>query len=459
MSVCDDIFVEKEGEIMTVRTLDTDMNMNLHLFKRSDKFLGVEPSTRTYFFFEEEEWNTLKNRMNGTIMDPTHQELMQSIYSVVASESTFETQPEGRIYELVLMVSQDCNMKCSYCIADGGTYSREATFMDAETAKQGLEKICHLEDIKEIMFFGGEPFLNFPVIREIVELNRDEGRDIRHGVVTNGTIMTDKIIDFMKEHNMRLTVSLDGPSHIHNLCRVYRNGNGTHHRVVKTLEQLKEAGVPYGVEATYSKTILNEIPPKEVLAYLTQFSRHIKIDCVLEADCVDPGTVLTPEETYYAYREWADCVFEMWERGEPVDVRPISSIVWYLLSSKKLKSRTVCKAGGGRVTLFPEGDVYPCFAAYYPQYCMGNVLDEDFIKEYPENIKKIREKLSRDQVDCYWFSDLLSSVCVHHLKNLEAPYFTYIYPHLVEDIIAHLVDIEDLKTFQDVLRRSACGET
>lgn len=445
--------MKKEGEIMTMNPPDTDMNV--HLFTRKDKFLGVEPSTRTYFVFEEEEWNTLKN-MNKTKIDPQYKKLMQSIHKSVAAESKYETRAQEKINELVLIVSQDCNMKCNYCIADSGTYSREAMFMDTETAKQGVEIMCQLEDIKEIMFFGGEPLLNFPIIREIVELNKDKKRDMIYGMVTNGTIMTDELLDFIKENDINVTISLDGPSHIHDLCRVYKDGKGTHHRVIETLEQLQEAGIQYGIEATYSKTILNEMPPKKVLAYLTQFSRTIKIDCVLEADYVDPSTFLTPEETYRAYKEWTDFVFDMWKRGEPADVRPVSSIVWYLLSSKKIKSQIVCKAGAGRITLFPEGDLYPCFSADFPQYYISNIHDDDFIEKYPENIKRVRENLSREQVEHYWFSDLLPSVCVHHLQTVDAPYFTKIYPYLVEDIIAHILEIDDIQTFQEVLRRSSC---
>lgn len=437
---------------------DSDINLNLHLFKRKDRFLGVEPSTRTYFLFEEEEWNTLKKGMDGNI-SPKYKELIQFINNTVTSESKYKTRAEENVYELVLMIAQDCNMKCKYCIADNGTYNREKMFMDIETAKKGVEKICHLEDITELMFFGGEPFLNFPLIRKIVELTEIRGKDMVYGIVTNGTIMSDEIIDFIKEHNIKITVSLDGPAHIHNSCRVYKNGEGTHSRVMKNLKQLKKANIQYGIEATYSKSILNKISPKDVLSYLTQFSKFIKIDCVLESDCVSSSTLLNSEETYYAYKEWTDLVFEMWKKGEPVYVRPISSIVWYLLSSKKMKSQTVCKAGGGRVTLFPEGDVYPCFAADYAHYHMGNVNDDDFIEKYPENMKKVRKKLSRNQVEQYWFSDLLSSVCVHHLQKSDASYFTDIYPHMVEDIIAHILEIEDIEVFQNMLRRFSCGKT
>ena len=421
--------------------------------------MGVDPSTRTFFEFTQEEWKILKEGMTDQSTSIKYQELMESIQKTLKSMSTFETQPNQGVYELVLMISQDCNMKCSYCYADAGTYSEEASFMDREIAKIGVEKIFQVEDIKEIMFFGGEPFLNFPLIREIVELNREKGRELKYGVVTNGTIMTDSILKFLKENNFGVTVSLDGPSHIHNLCRVYKNGNGTHDKVLRTIEKLKKAGVPYGIEATYNNRISDKTTPRDVLAYLTQFAQHIKIDCVLDAECIDPTTLMTPEEIYNAYREWTEYTFEMWDKGELLDVRPISSMVWHLLSSRKLKSETVCKAGGGRITLFANGDLYPCFASNSPEYFIGIVTDDNFVEEYPGRIKEINGMLSRSQVDHYWFSNLLSSFCVRNLEGSGVSHLNLILPNLIEDIIYHLMEIEDTKKFQDTLRRSACGET
>lgn len=434
------------------------MESNVHLFTRSGKWMGVDPSTRTFFEFTQEEWEILKEGMNQSA-STKYQELMDSIQETLKPMSTFETQSTQGVYELVLMISQDCNMKCSYCYADAGTYSEEASFMDREIAKTGVEKICQVEDIEEIMFFGGEPFLNFPLIREIVELNKEKGRKLKYGVVTNGTIMTDDMLKVLKENNFGVTVSLDGPPHIHNLCRVYKNGNGTHDKVLRTIEKLKKAGIPCGLEATYNNRVSNQTTPRDVLAYLTQIARHIKIDCVLDAECIDPATLMTPEETYTAYKEWTDCAFEMWEKGELLDVRPISSMVWHLMSSRKLKSETVCKAGGGRVTLFSNGDLYPCFAAFFPKYLIGNVTDDNFVEEYPEKIKEMNRMLSRSQVDHYWFSDLISSVCVRNLEDCGVSHLNFILPNLIEDIIYHLIKIEDTKKFQDTLRRSACGET
>jgi radical SAM additional 4Fe4S-binding domain len=176
--------------------------------------------------------------------------------------------------EMVLLVSQQCNLNCKYCFAGKGEYGQRS-MMKVETAIRAVDYLLERsEEMKKRMlinFFGGEPFLNFSVVQKtaeyISEINRKKGTRIHMGITTNGTILNNEILDCLKKHNITVVVSIDGPREIHDKWRKFHNGKGTYDTVVKNVRRMNEY-IPKGVVAR--ATISKASPP------LTEISKHIK---------------------------------------------------------------------------------------------------------------------------------------------------------------------------------------
>lgn len=132
-----------------------------------------------------------------------------------------------------------CNLKCTYCY-EGQEKNR--IYMDRKTADQVIEFIKNDFDDEELIinFHGGEPFLNFEIIRYMVEKIEQQFSDtvIQFTATTNATVLTDEIVDFITYHHFGLTVSIDGTKQSHNHTRKYQNGKGTYEIVRKTVEKL-----------------------------------------------------------------------------------------------------------------------------------------------------------------------------------------------------------------------------
>lgn len=166
------------------------------------------------------------------------------------------------ICSIALFVIQECNLRCTYCYGHGGEYNNKG-ILKLETAKQAVdflfEKSGEKKDIS-IAFFGGEPLLNFPLICEIVDYckyrNKEFNKNITYATTTNGTLLTDKITEFLISNKFSITISIDGNKESHNINRFFENGAGSYDKVIdKTRNLIK--GIPVSARATITKTNLN----------------------------------------------------------------------------------------------------------------------------------------------------------------------------------------------------------
>lgn len=172
--------------------------------------------------------------------------------------------------QVILQTTQNCSLRCKYCVY-GGTYKYQRglteKFLEFETARRGLDYI--LDIIKErqkqdlvISFYGGEPLLNFGVIKEIVAYikKKNLNRKPMFFMTSNLTICNDDIIDFLIDNDFQLSVSLDGPQENHDAKRVFPDGRGSFDLVVDNLARIKARNEEYynngvGFEAVYSQDL------------------------------------------------------------------------------------------------------------------------------------------------------------------------------------------------------------
>ena len=160
--------------------------------------------------------------------------------------------------DLVLVVSERCNLRCKYCAFSSfyesdGYRNHASSNMAAVTAIKALQWFLKYNDepyfqvypdrVLGVVFYGGEPLLNFKVIAsaiEFAERAKDAHYDVRYSITSNLTLLSDAHIRFLKDHDVFLNVSLDGPQYEHDKFRRSRNGAGTHKRVMANLRRIRD---------------------------------------------------------------------------------------------------------------------------------------------------------------------------------------------------------------------------
>lgn len=182
------------------------------------------------------------------------------------------TEPYINVAYFVL--SEQCNMACKYCfLGNSNVISNKVTNypMTKKTALSALKFFAeqtksnetYFNERKEIIFYGGEPLINFETLKYVVEqckimqLNGDISSDINFSMVTNGTLLDTEKISFLKEHNVNMSISIDGVDEESNSNRVDKNGNSVYRKIVTAIELLNKMNMPFGLSITLTNEAMS----------------------------------------------------------------------------------------------------------------------------------------------------------------------------------------------------------
>ncbi|MBQ9931138.1 MAG: thioether cross-link-forming SCIFF peptide maturase, partial [Firmicutes bacterium] len=184
------------------------------------------------------------------------------------SPDTFESmagalkeKTAGVVKALCLHISHTCNLNCSYCFASQGNYHGERAVMSFEVGKQALDYLIANSGTRknlEVDFFGGEPLMNFQVVKDLVayarEVEKEHGKNFRFTLTTNGLLIDDDVIEFANKEMSNVVLSLDGRKEIHDRFRVDYAGNGSWEKIVPKFQKLVEArgGKNYYMRGTFT---------------------------------------------------------------------------------------------------------------------------------------------------------------------------------------------------------------
>ena len=155
---------------------------------------------------------------------------------------------ENGVTQITMQITQDCNLRCSYC-AYGGGYGNQRTHskktMPMDTMKKCVDFImARSKNVDEVVigFYGGEPLLEIDKMRECISYIKEKykGRTVRHTITTNGTCFTDDTIKFLVDNNFDIIISFDGPRELHNFNRVYADGRGSFDDIMDGVNKIKE---------------------------------------------------------------------------------------------------------------------------------------------------------------------------------------------------------------------------
>ena len=288
----------------------------------------------------------------------------------------------GIIKALCLHVAHTCNLNCEYCFASQGKYHGERAVMSFETGKRALDFLIEHSGTRrnlEVDFFGGEPLMNFDVVKRLVAYSRsvekEKGKNFRFTLTTNGLLIDDDVIDFANRECSNVVLSLDGRKEIHDRCRVDYAGNGSWDRIVPKFQRLVEArgGKNYYMRGTF--THANPDFLNDIKAMLDLGFTELSMEPVVAAEG-DPAA-LTEEDIEIVKRQYEELAMLMIERRR--EGRPFTFYHYMLdLSGGPCIYKRISGCGSGTeyMAVTPWGDLYPCHQFVgEPKFLLGNVFD------------------------------------------------------------------------------------
>ncbi len=177
-------------------------------------------------------------------------------------------QESNDISVAYFLLTSACNFKCKYCFVETRIEKQDNSFMTTEIAEKGLQLLKRTVGDNEvaIVFYGGEPFLNFNIMKYIAQRAVDLKINAKYVVVSNGSILTPEIIDFIKEQKIEIGISLDGLEETNNLLRIDNNDKGTYQKIEATITELIKNGVTPSVSCTISTHNIEKLD--EILVFL-----------------------------------------------------------------------------------------------------------------------------------------------------------------------------------------------
>ncbi len=258
--------------------------------------------------------------------------------------------------KVVLSLTHRCNLSCAYCYS-GRAFNKDMSFITAQKIVDFVMNITPAQRAIELSFFGGEPLLCLALMKDIVSYIREQERDrkpTRLSITTNGVLLTHSILDFLKEENIDLCMSIDGPAHVHNLNRCYKDGRGSFEEVEKNLKRAIERLDYVQVNAVYGPETIDYL--SESVAFLGELGVPILH--------LNPNICASWTEDAYpnlreSYMQIADYYIQSYRYGREIAINLIDSKIIVLLKGG-YGADDRCGMGETEWGFAPSGNIYPC---------------------------------------------------------------------------------------------------
>lgn len=374
---------------------------DIHVIQKDSRYVVFHAESLSLFTVTKNIGELLKfNEISSKYINSKADDIINNILNDISEKIVLDSTEDlkmanSELSSLTLLISQDCNLRCRYCYADHGTYGSQKKLMSYNTAKKCIDKLLSKKNDNHIVFFGGEPLLNFSLIKKIDSYLNRKKISVTYTTITNGTIMNDEIKKFINEKFLSLWISMDGPKDINDWQR-FGLAESVHNRVIKTIDKLFPRSYPITIKSVVTKRSINNL--SEIIEYISSLNiDSMSINSV--KDVPPQNELFMSDEDYITYiNELANNLASYIKKianGEEVKlVSYISPILMQMIS----KTRKIhgCEAGWGFLTITTHGDVYPCHRYIgLKEFYMGNVHDEGFPSD---KLDRLREMLYRINV-------------------------------------------------------------
>ncbi|MGF0019894.1 His-Xaa-Ser system radical SAM maturase HxsB [Sporofaciens sp. SGI.106] len=376
------------------------MKLNYFNFKSLGKQVLLTNDFGDYMFVEEEEFgNLVKQKVGkGSLLEKRlleHRMIYEETELSFSNINRYDLRVVKNHLNMsaslhIFVVTTACNMGCVYCQANNGTNCSNL-FMNKEMAEKAVN-IALQSPAKHLTFEfqGGEPLLNFKIIKYIVEYTEEHKgyHLVNYNVVSNLTLLNSEMIEFFKEFRVGVSTSIDGNEQLHNYNRPYKDGTSTFKDVISSLNKLRKAGIYVGAIQTTTKESLKY--PREIvetycnLGFDSIFIRPLTPLGKATVNWQEIG--YSAEEFLHFYIKALDVAIQINKRGvffkEEHAAILLKRISGYFVNYMELRSP--CGAGIGQLAYYADGNIFTCDEGRMlhemgdSSFCLGNVMESTY---------------------------------------------------------------------------------
>jgi uncharacterized protein len=424
----------------------------IHMFEIENKKFIIDVNNCIFTEIDQIAWDILNESMKVNTKQQIFENLSQKykIEEIEEAINELETmeresslfsedsylnfeQPTVPPSTLCLNVAQDCDLKCEYCFADEGTYGKGSKRMSFRVAKKAIDFLVAKSKNKHnltICFFGGEPLLNFQVIKKVVDytqrIRKEKNKQFRFNITTNGTKLTEKIRKFLAKHNINIIFSIDGPKDIHDKMRRFRNGKGSYDEVSKNLLKLiddaNHLGLNFSIRSTFTRW---------------NFDIHRIATHLVNLGCKDISIepAITKHKNLEIRKSDLQALKEEYMKFAKIYIDEIKNGNYYsffhfrhVMDQTTVATRyfNQCGAGNGYLAISSDGEIFPCHRFVgNDDFLMGNIFDGKIDKSLNDKFRNAHVNKKKKCLKC-WARYICGGGChayaIEYNNNILVPF-------------------------------------
>ena len=380
---------------------------------------GIVPDMETPAPLTKEQKQAVRTALAGRYEAAEIGEVLEEIQALIDAEELFTAdvyknyvmdfkKRQTVVKALCLHIAHDCNLACKYCFAEEGEYHGRRALMSFEVGKKALDFLIANSGNRvnlEVDFFGGEPLMNWDVVKQLVEYGRSREKEcnkkFRFTITTNGVLLNDEIMDFCNREMSNVVLSLDGRKEVNDRMRPFRNGSGSYDLIVPKFQKFAESRgtKDYFVRGTFTRNNLDF--SKDVLHFADLGFKKLSIEPV----------VADPKEPYSIREEDLPQIMEEYDRLAKEFIKREKEgrgfqFFHFMIDLNQgpcvAKRLSGCGSGTEYLAVTPWGDFYPCHQFVgMEDFLLGNV-DEGITNTKVRDEFKLCNVYAREKCrDCF----------------------------------------------------------
>jgi len=353
----------------------------VHIFRYRDLNLALDLGSGALHTVDEEAFKAIQMLQSGASQQeiacllPQGEEILTEIDQLRQAGQLFAPIPEqplpwvplpGEVKALCLHVAHACNLRCTYCFAGQGYFGGEAALMPVDVGRQAVDFLIAVSGARrhlEIDFFGGEPLLNMPLVKAVIDYGvrrgKETGKAFKFTLTTNGVLLDKETGDYLNRHDVSVILSLDGRREVHDRFRKTPSGRGSYDMILPNMQAFVRSrnGREYYLRGTFTR-------------FNMDFAADVKAMAELGFDSLSLEPVVAPLQEEYAFKEedlprlWdeyerlVELMLEYRRRGRPLRFFHFNvDLEGGPCLAKRLSG---CGAGRDYLAVTPAGDFYLC---------------------------------------------------------------------------------------------------
>ena len=309
---------------------------------------------------------------------------------------------------LCLHIAHDCNLACRYCFAEEGEYHGRRALMSFEVGKKALDFLIANSGSRrnlEVDFFGGEPLMNWQVVKDLVAYGREQeklhGKHFRFTLTTNGVLLNDEVMEFCNREMDNVVLSVDGRKEVHDRMRPFPKGAGSYDLVIPKFQKFAESRHQdkYYVRGTFTRYNLDFA--KDVLSLADLGFKLISMEPVVAPDDADYS--IREEDLPVIFEQYDILAQEMIKREKEGRGFTFFHFMVDLTGGPCVYKRlSGCGSGTEYLAVTPWGDLYPCHQFVgEEEFLMGNVDEGIQRPEIQDTFKNCNVYAKKDCKECF----------------------------------------------------------